>query len=113
MSKFKLNVQDPWFSLIYCGNKTVEGRLAKKKFTKMKVGDIIIFSNDTLGFTRFTKKRIIKINHYGNFKEYLQKEKLERCLPTITDINDGVSVYREFYSKEKEKKYGIIAIQFI
>lgn len=112
MTKFKLTVQDPWFSLIYCGNKTVEGRLAKNKFTEMKVGDIIIFSNDTLGFLRFIKKKIVKINKYETFKEYLNKEKLEKCLPTITDIQNGVSIYRQFYSKQKEKKYGIIAIEF-
>ena len=112
MSKFKLNVQDPWFSLICSGNKSVEGRLAKNKFTEMKVGDIIIFTNDTLGFERKCVKKIKKINKYNSFKEYLKNETIENCLPTIKNIEQGVSIYRRFYSVNKEKKYGIIAIQF-
>lgn len=111
-NKFKLNVQDPWFSLIYLGNKTVEGRLAKGKFLEMEKGDYIIFKNDTLVKERKIKKKIVKINKYPSFKKYLEKEKLEKCLPTITNIENGVAVYRQFYNEENEKKYGIIAIQF-
>lgn len=112
MSQFKLNVQEPWFSLIFCGKKTVEGRLAKNKFTEMKVGDTIIFTNDSFSFERKCVKKIKRINKYKSFREYLNNETIEKCLPTIKKIEQGVLIYRQFYSKNKEIKYGIIAIQF-
>ena len=32
-------------------------------------------------------------------------------LINIKTINDGVNIYRQFYSKKDEEKYGIIAIK--
>ena len=78
----------------------------------MKVGDTISFMNDELGFLRTCEKQIVEIKKYRNFKSYLIGEKLEKCLPTVIKLNDGISIYRAFYSLEKEKKYGVVAFRF-
>jgi ASC-1-like (ASCH) protein len=38
-------------------------------------------------------------------------EEIDKCLPDVVDINDGINIYREFYSIEDEIKYGVVAIE--
>ena len=100
-------VSEPWFSLMKLGLKKCEGRLNKGDFSKMKKGDTITFSNEK----RFFNCVITSIHHYKTFETYLQKEGLEKCLPSIDTIEEGVGVYHKYYSKEDENKFGILAIR--
>ena len=108
----KKNVYEPWFSLIHCGIKKVEGRLNKGDFANMNIGDFIIFTNRELGFERKLKIKIKHISHYHNFEMYLEKETLDRCLPTLYNIEDGLKVYHKYYSKSDELEYKVKAITF-
>ena len=105
-------ISEPWFSLIKVGLKTVEGRLNKGEFMTLKKGDSIIIFNKELGFMREYEIKITSIHKYKTFSEYLEKEKLEKCLPGIDTIEEGVKVYYKYYSKIDEEKYKIIAIRF-
>ena len=42
-----INVQEPWFTLIKKGIKTVEGRLNKGKFCNLKINDTITWNNSS------------------------------------------------------------------
>jgi len=106
------DISEPWFSLIKVGLKTVEGRLNKGDFAALTKGDCIKVVNNDLGFIRNYTIKITSIHKYTSFKEYLEKEKLEKCLPGIDTIEDGVKVYYKYYSKEEEEKYKIVAIRF-
>jgi ASC-1-like (ASCH) protein len=101
-----VSVQEPWFTAIKTKNKTVEGRLNKGKFAEFKVGDFIIFKNDN----KQVKTKIKYIHNYNSFKSYLETEGINKCLPGINTIDEGVKVYRKFYSKDDEKTYKIVAI---
>lgn len=98
-----LTVQDPWFSFIVVHKKTVEGRLNVGKFKDWKIGDIVKL-NDKI-YLKILKKRV-----YKSFKSMLEAEKLENVLPTVLDIEDGVAVYRQFYSEQSELEHGVLAI---
>lgn len=106
MALYSISVQDPWFSYISSGKKVVEGRLKKNKFSLMVPGDTVEITNG--------EKRIVctiaSVKEYASFYEYLYHEGLDRCLPSVTSIEDGVNVYYEFYSKEDENTFGIVAI---
>ncbi len=104
------NVSEPWFTLISLGLKTVEGRKNKGVFKDMKIGDIIKWTNDNF-FSRSVQTEIIGKNEYPTFQEYLESEGIEKCLPGINDIDNGLSVYYKYYTKEDEQKYGVVAIQ--
>ena len=106
------NISEPWFSLIKVGLKTVEGRLNKGDFMSLNKGDILHITNNELGFMRSYEIKITSIHKYKTFSEYLEKEKLEKCLPGIDTIDEGVKVYYKYYSKLDEEKYNIIAIRF-
>ena len=104
------HLSEPWFSLISLGLKKVEGRKNKGKFKEMKVGEVIEWINTDFK-ERSIKTKINKKIKYNTFKEYLKKEGLQKCLPGIPSLSHGLSVYFKYYSKEDEKKYGVIALQ--
>ena len=112
MSIYEKNLSEPWFSLIKLGIKKVEGRLNKGDFANMNIGDFILFTNNELGFERKFKIEIKNISYYDNFKTYLENETLDKCLPSIDNIEDGLKVYNEYYNKIDELKYKIKAFRF-
>lgn len=107
MESFEINVQEPWFSAIKRKEKTVEGRLVKGKFLDIKVGDVVVVCNGDYK----VPCKVEKIRKYTGFREYLELEGLHKCLPGVGSIEEGIAVYREFYSKDMEAKYGVMALQ--
>ena len=108
--KYIENVSEPWFTLILLGLKTIEGRKNKGRFKDMNIGDIIEWTNND--FTpRSILTKITKKIEYNTFKEYLETEGLEKCLPGIPDIDHGLAVYFKYFTKDDEKNYGVIAIE--
>lgn len=100
-----LNVDIQWFNLINNGKKIVEGRLNKGKFLNINKHDLIIFTSENDNFKYQTDKRVVfNIRHYNSFNEYLTQEGLLRTLPGIESIEDGINIYRSFYTEENEKK---------
>lgn len=106
---FELRVQQPWFNNIKLGKKTVEGRLNKNQFKMLKVNDLITFENN--GTTLLAT--ISQITLYSSFEAYLTQEGLKRTLPGTLSIQDGINIYRAFYSEEQEREYGVLAIEFM
>jgi ASC-1-like (ASCH) protein len=106
------NVSEPWFSLILLGLKTVEGRKNKGRFKEMKVGDIVEWTNDNF-MQRSILIRITGKAEYSTFREYLETEGLDKCLPGMEKfgIDQGLSVYFKYYTKEDEKEFGVVAIR--
>lgn len=107
---YNKSVSEPWFSLIKTGLKTVEGRLNKGDFAQMKKGDEIVFSNDSFGYNRYCKVRIVSTKRYRSFHEYLSTEGLNKCLPGVDNINEGENIYHKYYSPEDAQRFHILAI---
>ncbi len=108
--KYIENVSEPWFTLISLGLKTVEGRKNKGRFKEMQVGEVIEWTNNDFN-PRSVLTRITKKTEYKTFKEYLESEGLNKCLPGISNMEDGLSVYFKYFTKEDEKNFGVVAIK--
>jgi ASC-1-like (ASCH) protein len=108
--KYSEHLSEPWFSLISLGLKTVEGRLNKGRFQEMQVGDIVEWHNEDFK-PRHILTKIIAKTEYKTFEEYLTKEGIDKCLPGIPSLDHGLSVYYKYFTKEKEKEFGIVAIK--
>ena len=111
MNIYNKHLSEPWFSLIKTGIKKCEGRLNKGDFSKMKKGDCIVFINNDFEFQRSFTCKITSIHNYDSFKTYLENETLEKCLPGIDTITQGISIYYKYYKNEDEKKYKIKAFR--
>ena len=108
--KYRENVSEPWFSMIQKEIKTVEGRLKRKNFSLMREGDVVEWSNSEYELKK-VKTIIREIREYKTFREYLEGEGLERCLPEIKDIESGIMIYYRYYTEEDERKNGIVALR--
>ena len=100
---------DPWFGFLKSGRKVVEGRINNKKYNNLKEGDLIKMTKES----EYISLKVNNINKYGSFREMLENETLERVLPEVESIDDGVKIYREFYSEEVEKEKGVLAIDCV
>ncbi|OIS99098.1 PREDICTED: uncharacterized protein LOC109230788 [Nicotiana attenuata] len=100
---FELHVQEPYFSLLRSGQKTIEGRCAVGHYNKIEPGAFILFNKCLL-------LKVQDVHHYHSFCEMLEAENLQDLLPGVDTIEEGVQVYRKFYSKEKERSNGVLAI---
>ena len=109
--EYNKHLSEPWFSLIKTGLKKCEGRLKKGDFAGMKKGDFIIFENSDLGFKREFGVKITSTHNYNTFEDYLKAETLEKCLPGVNTMEEGLAIYYKYYSKHDEEKYKIIAIR--
>ncbi|AEC51880.1 hypothetical protein PNA2_0964 [Pyrococcus sp. NA2] len=103
--EWEMGLQEEYIELIKSGKKKIEGRLYDEKRRQIKPGDIIIFEGGKL------KVKVKAIRVYKSFKEMLEKEGIENVLPGVKDVEEGVKVYRQFYDEEREKKYGVVAIE--
>lgn len=107
--KHKMKLNDWPFNLINNGSKTIELRLNDEKRQLLKENDIIYFKNV---FTQeIIKVRVIKLYQYDSFKElykYIDKVSLGYKKEDKISYKD----MEKYYSKEKGKKYGVVAIKF-
>ncbi len=101
-----------WYEHIVNGRKTVEGRLYDEKRRKIGVGDCIVFK--PVGCSRCNTLLyavVLGLRRYSSFRELLEREGIEHVLPDIRSLDEGVRVYREYYSVEDEERYGVVAIE--
>ncbi|MBB1578974.1 MAG: ASCH domain-containing protein [candidate division SR1 bacterium] len=102
--KTTFNVQEPYRSQLLTGEKSIEGRLNKGKFSNLMPGDKIELENTGQIFL------VERIAHYKNFQTMLQQEDITKIIPGISEIQEGVAIYHQFYTPVQEKEYGVLAI---
>ncbi|KAG5530664.1 hypothetical protein RHGRI_025582 [Rhododendron griersonianum] len=154
---FELHVQEPFFSQLKDGMKTVEGRCAVGDYNRRTVDDIMqsmtlfdgmacvsvkwtellivktrrpgewfisgremafqvrrmenrIFSGALILFNKCLVLQVQDVRCYASFSEMLEAESLTKGLPGVQTIEEGVQSYRKFYSEEKERLNGVLAI---
>lgn len=104
MKTFGINIQEPYFSFIKNGVKTVEGRLNKGKFLEIQIGDELLVNNEL-------RLKVVNKTVYKAFKEMIRCEGLENTVPDAKSLDEAENVYYKFYSKEDENQFGVAAIQ--
>jgi ASC-1-like (ASCH) protein len=105
MSIISLNIHEPYLSFILKGQKTIEGRLNKGKFKKLKAGDKLLIGQNKKLFT------IKQTKCYCSFRDMIISEGIKNVTPDKDTIEDAVAVYYKFYTKEQEKDFGVLAIK--
>ncbi|MEA3450111.1 MAG: ASCH domain-containing protein [Patescibacteria group bacterium] len=105
MQKISINIQEPYYSFILEGQKTVEGRLNKGKFTSIQKDDILVLAPEDIEF------EVIEKNIYNSFREMIESEGVENVIPDKTGIEEATNIYYKFYTKEQEKQFGVVAIK--
>ncbi|KAG2557328.1 hypothetical protein PVAP13_8NG220903 [Panicum virgatum] len=69
-----------------------------------------ITQGSLLLFNKCLLLNVEAVKKYSSFSEMPQAEIISNVLPGISSIEEGVKVYRKFYTDEREKSYGVLAI---
>ncbi|XP_062173623.1 uncharacterized protein LOC133879087 isoform X2 [Alnus glutinosa] len=99
----ELHVQEPFFSQLKDGQKTIEGRCAVGDYNRIGSGSMILFN-------RCVVFEVQDVRRYASFSDMLTAESLAKVLPGVETIEEGVQIYRKFYTEEKERSNGVLAI---
>jgi ASC-1-like (ASCH) protein len=114
-----LRVQEPWFSEIIAGRKTIEGRAGKAGDRDEWVGTLINVMLDD-DRERLATFEVMSIRHYDNLMDYLMAEGWVNCAPHAINFADAVEKYiavenylgnKIFSASEIERRGGINAIK--
>ena len=106
--KMKLNSAP--FEMIKNGEKTIELRLFDEKRQKIKVGDKIVFTENTTGETLNTT--VVKLYRFDSFKELYKSLPLLKCGYTTENVDNATpSDMEQYYSVEEQRKYGVVGIE--
>ncbi|XP_043696707.1 uncharacterized protein LOC122647343 [Telopea speciosissima] len=69
-----------------------------------------IGSGALLLFNKCLLLEVKDVRRYDSFSEMLELESLPKVLPGVNSIEEGVQIYRKFYTEEKAKSNGVLAI---
>ncbi|XP_060960782.1 uncharacterized protein LOC133031317 [Cannabis sativa] len=100
---FELHVQEPFFTQLRVGLKTVEGRYAVGDYNRIESTSLILFNKCLL-------LEVQEVRRFASFYEMLEAESLAKVFPGVKTIQEGVQVYKKFYSEKKEQQHGVLAI---
>ena len=113
---FEITESDQCVKRAEAGDKKVIARLNGDYFKEMKPGDKIIIKSKE---GNSVEKKLVSKQEYGSFKEMFDStrgednyEKLEDVFPGSAGVDEAIEHYRQFYSEEKEKERGVIALRF-
>jgi ASC-1-like (ASCH) protein len=113
-------LSEPWFSLMYCGKKSIEIALDKGHFHDLKSNDIskqlilsfenlffilVEFFNDDLGFNIRRKfcVRVLSIEQFVSWESLLDKH-LSHALPTIKSIEFAEQIFKKLFPQFDDYK---------
>ena len=104
-----------YYELIKSGQKIYETRVFDTKRQKLKLMDIIEFTNRETG-SQF-KAQITELSYFNDFESAIVDCGLKKVMPHLRSVVDAVKIYNNFphetgsYKKGAEK-YGVLRIKF-
>ena len=106
--KMKLNSTP--FEMIKSGEKNIELRLYDEKRQRIKVGDKIVFTDNTTGET--LNAIVVKLHRFDSFEELYKSLPLLKCGYTTENVDNAKSSDMEqYYSVEEQNKNGVVGIE--
>lgn len=106
MNIHKMRLVDFAFKAIENREKDIEVRLCDEKRQLINIGDIIEFENiDTSEKLKVKVINLHKFNTFSDLFDFFDHRRLG-----LND-NDDASIMNNFYSKEEQKKYGVVGIE--
>ncbi len=109
----KMNLHSDPFNMLKGGLKTIELRLNDEKRSKIKIGDQIEFTNSSNAKQKLITE-VVNIYPFDSFELLYKKLPLEQCGYKKFELkNAKPSDMDIYYSKEQQKKYGVLGIKVI
>lgn len=106
----EMKLQANYFDYILYGTKRIELRLNDEKRRNISVNDIIVFKKEPL-LNEEIKARVTDIFKYDTFTELIDEFDISVLADKTATKAELLSDLEKFYTKEKQKEYGVIGIK--
>ena len=105
---FIMKLDAQFFDQVKSGKKIYEVRLYDEKRQKIGIGDNIIFKKQP-ELIDGVVVRVVDVKRFDTFEQMAMTLSLSSIGFDNKNASQVARVYRSFYSKEEEKKYGVVA----
>ena len=104
-----------YYELIKNKQKLYETRVFDPKRQKMKLLDVIEFTNRETG--KKMNAKIVELSHFKTFELAIRDCGLKKVMPNARSVEDAVKLYEAFPHdegtyKKGAQKYGVLRIKF-
>lgn len=106
--EFKL--QPKYYNFILKGTKRIELRLYDEKRQNIKLGDTIKFLKEP-DLNEFFDCKVIGLIRYNTFEELITDFDIKILADISVSKLELINELNKFYSRKKQKKYGVIGIR--
>ncbi len=99
------------FEIVKNGIKDIEVRVNDEKRRKLNVGDSLVFLKRPLE-DEMIRVKVKSLEYYDNFKELVNHYDMKRIYLEGYTKEMYLNEMERFYTKDEQKKYGVVAIIF-
>jgi ASC-1-like (ASCH) protein len=115
----EIGIESSLVEAIRSEQKTIEGRLGKPRFLKIKEGDMLTVREDIWKDGKVIgshddalQLNVTQVLYFESFKEMLEAVDFQAAVPNAETLQDAINKYAEFYSTKDEEEYGVVALFF-
>ncbi len=106
----EMKLQPEYFEFIKEGTKRIEIRLNDEKRSQIKLGDTIKFLKEPEK-EEMLKAKVIGLLRYNTFEDMFNDFDISILADKSMTKKELIEVLEQFYTKEKQKKYGVLGIR--
>ena len=106
----EMKLQPEYYNFIVNGTKRIEIRLYDEKRQQIKIGDVIKFLKEPELNDSFNAK-VVGLLRYNSFEEMFKDFDISILSDESMTKDELISVLEQFYTKEKQEKYGVLGIR--
>lgn len=106
----EMKLQPKYYDFILNGTKRIEIRLNDEKRQTIKLGDRIKFLKEPDLKETFNAK-VVGLLRYNSFEDMFKDYDITVLADKTMTKKELITVLEEFYTKEKQKKYGVLGIR--
>ncbi len=106
----KIKLQPQYYNYILYGTKRIEIRLYDEKRQQIKIGDTIIFLKEP-DLNESFKAKVTGLLRYNSFEDVFKDFDTSILSDKSMTKKDLINVLEQFYTKEKQKQYGVLGIR--
>ena len=106
----EMKLQPNYYNFILNGTKRIEIRLYDEKRHQIKIGDTIKFLKEPELKESF-KTKVIGLLRYNSFEDMFKDFDISILSDKSMTKKELINVLEQFYTKEKQEKYGVLGIR--
>ena len=106
----EMKLQPEYYNFILNGTKRIEIRLYDEKRQNIKLGDTIKFLKEPELSESFNAK-VTGLLRYNSFKDMFKDFDISMLSDKSMTKEELIKVLEQFYTKEKQERYGVLGIR--